>query len=470
VGRVDKPITRRDFLKLTGKVGALIGLGAGLGSVVGSCEEPPDVTNTLATIVGAETTAETSSSVERGREIRVGVVSARTGSLALFGKADDWWIEYAGIACPEGVICEDRRLHRFLFAVEDSGSDPDAAAAAAESLIAEAAVDMITCSGSASLVNAVADRAETLGCPCLSSFHQWRPFVFRGDEQPEAPYKWTYAHAVGLEDIAANYVAMWEQVATNRKVGLVITDDDESSLWVDSSTGLPSMLEGFGYEIVLPALSLPGTDDFTGHISEFSKSGCEICCAVMSAEDLLTLWRQSLQLEYEPKVVTAGRALRFPHVLEAMGTRARNFTAESLWQPDWPYVDSLTGSSAEELAEDYMTRTGQQWIAPLAQYAKFEWMADVFKRVIDLDSKEEVARQVGMTKLDTCLGPIDFTSPVGTAEAGTGTRPSENVCKAPVAGAQWVGGGVPKLRPATVANSGWSEVPVANTVQLMTYE
>ena len=470
MGRVDKPMTRRAFLTLTGKVGALFGLGAGLGSVVGSCREPPDASDTIATIVGAQTTAETRSSVEIGREIRVGVVSARTGPLALFGKADDWWIEYAGIACPEGLICEDRKLHQLLFAVEDSGSDPAAAAAVANSLISEAAVDVITCSGSANLVNAVADRAETLGCPCLSSFHQWRPFVFRGDQQPETPFKWTYAHAVGLEDIVANYVAMWEQVATNRKVGLVVTDDDEGSLWVESSTGLPSMLEGLGYEIVLPAPSSPGADDFAGHISEFIKSGCEICCAVMSAEDLLSFWRQSSQLEYEPKVVTAGRALRFPHVLEAMGSSARNFTAESLWQPDWPYVDSLTGSSAEELAEDYMTRTGEQWITPLAQYAKFEWMADVFKRVTDLDSKEEVVRQVRTTKLDICLGPIDFTSPVGTAGPGKGTRPSQNVCKAPVAGAQWVGGGVVKPRPATVANSAWPEVAVADTVKPMSYE
>jgi hypothetical protein len=78
--------------------------------------------------------------------------------------------------------------------------------------------------------------------------------------------------------------------------------------------------------------------------------------------------------------------------------------------------------------------------------------------------------QVRRTRLETCLGPIDFTAPLDTPEPGMGRRPSDNVCKAPVAGAQWVGGGALKFRPVTVANSGWPEIPVTGAMRPMTYE
>jgi branched-chain amino acid transport system substrate-binding protein len=467
---VKKPITRREFLKLAARAGAALGFGAGLGGVVGSCGEKVDVSNTIATIAGVETGTTATTSAERGRDIRIGVVSAGTGTQALFGKADQWWMEYAGVACPEGVLCGDNRVHRFVFSVEDSRSDSDVAAQGAENLISNAEVDMITCSGGVNVINAVAERAEALGCPCLTSFHQWRPFVSRHGHDPQTPFKWTYAHALGLEDIVANYVAMWEQVVTNRKVGLVVTDDDQARMWADPSLGLPPVAGELGYQVVIAEPLLAGAGDCTDEISLLMKEGCEICCAVMSPEDLFTFWRGSSRLGFRPKVVTTGLALLFPHALEAMGSGARDFTAESLWQPDWPYTDSITGSPAAVLAEDYVARTGEQWIAPLAQYAKFEWAVDIYRRVKDLDNKETVVEQVRRTRLETCLGPIDFTAPLDTPEPGMGRRPSDNVCKAPVAGAQWVGGGALKFRPVTVANSGWPEIPVTGAMRPMTYE
>ncbi len=40
----------------------------------------------------------------------------------------------------------------------------------------------------------------------------------------DTSFKWTYAYAIGLEDIAGNYLAMWDQVETNKKVGFVFAD------------------------------------------------------------------------------------------------------------------------------------------------------------------------------------------------------------------------------------------------------
>lgn len=156
-----------------------------------------------------------------------------------------------------------------------------------------------------------------------------------------------------------------------------------------------------------------------------------------------------------------------PQVVESLGSRARNLLTESLWQPDWPYSDSITGKSAQLLAEEYMSTTGEMWAAPLAQYAMFEWAVDVFKRVTDLDDREAVAAQMGRTDLASCAGRIDLVGSVGGA-LGPG-RPAPNVCKAPVAGVQWVARGSFELRPDTVANEGWPEIATTGSVQPMVY-
>jgi branched-chain amino acid transport system substrate-binding protein len=468
----DRPITRREFLRTAGRTGLAVGLAAGLGGALGSCSDESEVSNTIATIgttgVGASTTVATTA--ERGREIKIGVVSARSGPLALFGRADEWWTKYAAFVCSQGVVCGDRKLHQPVFVVEDSRSDPERAAGAAYSLIAEAQVDVVITSGNASVVNAVAEGAEMLGCPCLTGFHQWRPFVHNRDDRSQPPLRWTYAHAQGLEDIAAVYVAMWEQLPTNRKVGFVFQDDANGRLWADSDTGLPPAAESAGYECVLSAPVPAGEDDYSKCIGELVRSGCEVCCTAMPASDFITFWKRALELDFRPKIVTAGDALAFPQALEAMGPRARNLTAEGLWHPSWPYSDSLTGASAQRLAEDYMAKTGEQWIAPLAQYSKFEWAVDVFKRVVDLGNKEAVAAEVRRTKVDTCMGRIDFTLPVGAAGVAGSARPAENVCKAPVSGVQWVAGGALDFQPTTVANSGWPALPVAGEVVPLTYD
>ena len=64
----------------------------------------------------------------------------------------------------------------------------------------------------------------------------------------------------------------------------------------------------------------------------------------------------------------------------------------------------------------------------------FEWAADLFKRTTSIDDKEAIVSAIKTTKLDTCLGTIDFTAPV---KANT-HHPHPNVCYPPEAAAQWI--------------------------------
>lgn len=116
-----------------------------------------------------------------------------------------------------------------------------------------------------------------------------------------------------------------------------------------------------------------------------------------------------------------------------------------------------------------MIKTGEQWTAPIGQYACFEWAVDAFSRCRNLDSKEALLEAVGATKLDTCMGTIDFLSPVGAVDLAKSRRPAKNVCKAPVGGAQWKEGSAFAFEPRTVSNVNSSELRVVSPVETMAY-
>jgi branched-chain amino acid transport system substrate-binding protein len=472
----DKLVSRRDFLKITGVAGAAIGMGAGLGGLVAACGGTPGTSTTAtAQATTTSTVASTTTSMaetttvsagpEAGRDIKLGLVSPATGPLALFAKADDWWVDYALKAVPDGIIGGDRKKHMIQIKRADSQSDTNRASQVAGDLINNDKVDLMMASGSPDTANPVADQCEASSFPSIANFVPWQPFYFGRGGTPDKPFKWTYAHALGLEQIVANFIAMWDQVSTNKKVAFLFANDADGQAWTDLKQGLPPAVKAAGYDYFLSDLYPVGLEDYTKYISDFKKNGCEICCGTIITPDFTNFWKQSVQQGYNPKVLTIGKALLFPQSLEAAGSIAYNTTVEGVWHPSWPFKDSITGKTCQQLADDYMAKTGEEWTAPIGQYGKFEWAVDVFKRVTNPDDKEEIIKMVSTTKLDTCLGPMDFTAPV---QLGT-RHPVPNVYTPPVGGAQWVKGQKFPFEPVMVSNALSTELPTASKVQPMQY-
>ena len=129
----------------------------------------------------------------------------------------------------------------------------------------------------------------------------------------DKPFKWTYAHALGLEQIVANFIAMWDQVTTNKKVGFLFANDADGQAWTDMKTGPPAGRQGGGLRRTSCPISIRcGLEDYTKYISDFKKNGCEICCGTIITPDFTNFWKQSIQQGYNPKVLTIGKALLFP--------------------------------------------------------------------------------------------------------------------------------------------------------------
>ncbi len=71
-------------------------------------------------------------------------------------------------------------------------------------------------------------------------------------------------------------MGMWDQITTNKKVGILLPNDADGVAWASDKTGLQVPLKAAGYTVVQPGLHDATAEDFTAQIAEFKKAGCEI--------------------------------------------------------------------------------------------------------------------------------------------------------------------------------------------------
>ena len=125
-------------------------------------------------------------------------------------------------------------------------------------------------------------------------------------------------------------------------------------------------------------------NDFTSQISAFKAVNAEIVTGNMIPPDFATFWSQAAQQGFKPKIVTIGKALLFPSVINSLGARGNGLTTEIWWTPNHPFKSGLTGQSAKELTDAYVNATKRPWTQPIGfQHALFEVAIDVLKRSQD---------------------------------------------------------------------------------------
>lgn len=442
----DKEVSRREFLKIAGIAGAAVGLGAGMGGVLAACGGTAETTTTAAaaattttggptTTAGAETTTTSASAgVETGREIKIGAVSPITGALASFGGPDKWIVSYVLKAIGDGVVCGDGKKHPISITQLDTQSSPDRAGQVTQDLLFNEKVDMMVASSSPDTVNPAADQCEANGVPFLANFVPWQPFYFGRGATPDKPFTWTWMFHFGVEDAAECRLGMWNQLQTNKQVALLFPNDADGLAWSNNKTGLGPLLEKGGYKIVAqPEMYQPPSEDFSSQISEFKKSGAEVCSGLQTPPDFTNFWKQCAQQGYQPKILSMSKALLFHQSIEAVGDIGIGTSDHMVWHPKFPYKSYLTGQTCKEYADQYTAETGKQWTQPLGQLGKYEWAVDVLKRVSDIDNKQLYVDAIKTSKFECINGPVDFTLPVQT---GT-IRPVPNVYKIKIAGGQW---------------------------------
>jgi branched-chain amino acid transport system substrate-binding protein len=321
--------------------------------------------------------------------------------------------------------------------IVDTESDPSKAGDAGSKLILNDSVDIMYVSATPATVSPVAAACERFKIPCVSTMMPVEMFLLGG------PFHWTFDASFSVRDYLASFMPMWDDVKTNKVVGLLAQNDPDGVAWADGSK---KALGGAGYKVIDIGRFPPGTMDYGTIISGWKKENVEVMFANMSPPDFTRVWRQCFRENFIPKICTVGRALMFPTAVEAIGgDLGLGTSTEAVWHPSYPFKSSLTGESGKELADAYESGTGKQWTAPLGGlYGGYEIVADVLKRAQTL-GKETVQKAFAATNLNTIQGAIKFNE--------------KNISIVPSGGLQWIKGKKFPFHPVLVSNGSYKMLP-----------
>lgn len=390
----------------------------------------------------------------QGRVIKIGHVSPRTGPLAGFGEADNFIIEQVRGILKNGLQ-SGGRSYQVQIISKDSQSTGSRAAEVASELILSDKVDLLVAAGTPDTTNPVSDQAEVNEVPCVTTNCPWQPYFFGRKGDPAKGFNWTYHFFWGLEDVIAAFLALWDGAPTNKVVGGLFPNDADGNAWGDKERGLPPALAAAGYKLLDPGRYQVMNNDFSSQIAAFKAAGAEIVTGNMIPPDFATFWSQAAQQGFKPKIVTIGKALLFPSVINSLGARGNGLTSEVWWTPSHPFKSGLTGQSSAQLAKAYEDATKRPWSQPIGfQHALFEVAIDVLKRAKSVEPKA-ILDSIVATNYQSIVGPVQWTG-----------KPVKNVTKTPLVAGQWQRKG-DKFELVITANKPAPNIPTGGKLELL---
>lgn len=383
--------------------------------------------------------------------LTIGFVSPVTGALAPLGETDAYVVERMDQYFSDHPLEIDGTEYDVEIVVRDAQSDSIRASEVADELINSEGADLILATSTPDITNPVSEQCEANSIPCITTMAPWQPYAIRGGGQP-ADLQYSYHFFWGLEDVAAVYSDMWQQVDTNGKAGGLFPNDSDGQAW---SANFPALTEDSGVTIDNPGLYPNATQDFTAQVSAFK--GSDVLVGVPIPPDFTTFWKQAKQQGYQPKIATIGKALLFPSSVEALGDIANNLGTEVWWHPTAPYASSLTGESAQELAAAYEDASGKQWTQALGfAHALFEVAAAAVTEAGSTDP-DAIADALKGLEISTIAGDIAW---------GTDDNVPPYIAKTPLTGGQWrLSDGPHKFELVVVSNTLAPDVPLGGKVE-----
>lgn len=361
------------------------------------------------------------------RVIKIGYVSPQTGSLAAFGESDTYVIDTMRTYYAKHPIVMGDGKHKVEIIVKDTQSDSKRAGDVASELILQDKVDLILTASTADTVNPVQAVCQADGVPCISTVDPWQDYYY-GRNVPKGSFNWGFHFFWGLGDVEKVYSEMWKAEAPNASsVGMLIPNDADGDAWADTKTGLPPYIASIGMSSNNPGLYPDGTTDYSSQIAALKSANDQILLGVPIPPDFITFWKQAVQQGYHPKVATIARAMLFPSTVQALGDTGNNISTEVWWAPTYPFSSSMTGQSAQDLADAYEKATGKPWTQPLGfSHALFEVATAALEKTANLEDPAALAKSISKVDVKTIVGTVDFRN-----------GPVPGVATTPVVGGQW---------------------------------
>ena len=366
------------------------------------------------------------------KAITIGWIHPLTGALAGFGAPDNWVISKIKQTTPyKNGFKIGSKTYAVTIKSYDSQSSPTRAGDLARTAILSDGVDLLLASSTPETVNAVSSQAESLGTPLICSNIPWESWYLNlfpkgNPEHATEKAKYVVMYFLGAEHLIKCFIPMWDrihaQLHTNKVVAAAFPNDSDGNAF---RAVFPPIAEAAGYKMVLSAPYPDGTTDYSSMISQFKSAKADFFTNVPLPPDFATMWKQSAQQGFKPKLATVAKVLLFPPDAYALGDLVNNVATDAWWAPSLPWTSSFTGETCQQLANEYESTHGQ-WNSNISNYTLFEIAHAAFTSVNNPHDKNEVAAAIHKVNIKALAGPLNFAG-----------GPAPGVAITPPVGIQW---------------------------------
>jgi branched-chain amino acid transport system substrate-binding protein len=329
---------------------------------------------------------------QEGAPIKVGVVIPLTGAQQKFGEIEknSFLMAVEEINTAGGVNGRPIEL-----LIEDDKSKIDVGRSAAEKLILQDKVIVLTGGYSSDVTFAMAAVAQ----------HRKVPFLITtgaADEITELGAEYVFRLNQPVSEYARPLIEFLQQVVKPKSVAILY----EKSLFGQSgSREFADQAFELDWKILITESYDAGTLDFKAVLGKAKSAKPDVVYMISYVKEAALLVKQAKELGVKPKVF-AGAAAGFtlPEFYKLAGDAAENVYSATLWTPQVPYP------GAREYYNTYLKRFGSETEYHGAEaYASVYVVADALRRAKGLTSKD-VREALAKTNMMTAFGPVRFTS------------------------------------------------------------
>jgi len=397
------------------------------------------------------------------KDILIGFIHPLTGGLAGFGASDNWVVsKIQSTPQYKNGFKVGGKTYKVNIKSYDTQSDPNRAGQLANQAILKDGVDLLLTSSTPETVNPVATIAEKLGTPLICGNVPWQSWYVNlgGNPTPgQSTFKpkWTTVYFLGVNDLCLEFIAMWDrihkQLGTDKVAACSFPNDDDGNAF---RSAWPIFAKPAGYTLIDPPAYEDGLSSYSSMISTFKSGNADFFTNVPLPPDFNVMWKQAAQQGYKPKLATVAKVLLFPTDVTALGDLVINVATDAWWTPNMPFTSSLTGETCQQIATQFESDTGNQWIQALSNYSLFEVAYAAMTSVNDPHNKAEVADAMFKVSIKALAGNLDWTST---------KNPAPGVVDTPVVGVQWKKGTKYPYEMQVVDNTLMPDVPLTGTLE-----
>lgn len=327
---------------------------------------------------------------DEGTPIRVGVISSFTGSEAKFGLAHRTGYEMAidELNSEGGVLGRNLQL-----VYHDDISKAEAAVAAAEELSEDDTI--------AAIIGAYSSSATF---PATAVANRYRmPMIVPTavtDEITSQGYEWVFRVSASATEYGRGLIEFLKNAARAARLAIVYENTQ-----FGTSVTRAARVEAAeaGIEVVAFEAYDQGGTDFTPLLTRVKSENPDSVLFVSYLADATLLMRQSKELDFNPKVFTAGGAgFSLPDFLKGAAEAAEYTISVTQWTPDAQWTGSRQW--ADRFRARYHTEPTYHAVQA---YVCLKLFADAAARAGSTD-RRLLRDAIRDTEIDTIFGPIRF--------------------------------------------------------------